>query len=467
MTTKEYHDKERDANLLVSKIADASRRGDTIEADILQREYDTLAGHAPTATNGSKPARSRVKALVASVTRSVKDKSEADVPDGPTETGLVDVLGRLGVQVRYNLRADWPEFKTRGELWERRGADYLASLRERIRREYQHDGKPLGFARERWSDSYHAVLWATRRDPFLDWLKGVPAWDGTPRLASLIPTCFQLDDEHLPLAEWAGQYVFLLPIARAHEPGLKSDEFPILIGPGGVGKSTFVRKIVPESFPEWYGDSLRFDAEPKTQVEALQGKVVVEVSEMTGTRRADIESMFSFISRQNDDGVRLSFRQDPESRPRRVAFVGTSNDETALPNSDNLRRFVPVYVNGGDPASISNLLDMNREQLWAEAKQLHADGVEPRLPDGLKPAQTEATNRARKRDMLTEDAVIAWFGATDKTEFMLADVVSGIVVYMPDRVLPNKHEVASVLREAGATSRHTKKGNVWTKGVTA
>ena len=467
MTTKEYHDKERDANLLVSKIADASRRGDTIEAGILQREYDTLAGHAPTATNGSKPARSRVKALVASVTRSVKDKSDSEIPDGTTETGLVDVLGRLGVQVRFNLRADWPEFKTRGELWERRGADYLAALRERIRREFTHDGRPLGFARERWSDSYHAVLWATRGDPFLDWLKDLPAWDGTPRLASLIPTLFELDDEHLPLAEWAGQYVFLLPIARAHEPGLKSDEFPILIGPGGIGKSTFVRKVVPEPFPEWYGDSMRFDAEPKAQVEALQGKVLVEVSEMTGTRRADIESMFSFISRQNDDGVRLSFRADPESRPRRVAFVGTSNDQQALPNADNLRRFVPVYVNGGDPASISNLMDAHREQLWAEAKQLHADGVEPRLPDSLKPAQKEATTRARTRDMLTEDAVLEWYAATDKTEFRLLDVEADVNLKLPHNVRANHREIASVLREVGATNRRTNTGTVWTKGVTA
>ncbi len=40
-----------------------------------------------------------------------------------------------------------------------------------------------------------------------------------------------------------------------------------------------------------------------------------------------------------------------------------------------LRRFVPVTLEGGDPAHVSDYLDMHRDQLWAEALELYREGA--------------------------------------------------------------------------------------------
>ena len=78
----------------------------------------------------------------------------------------------------------------------------------------------------------------------MEWLEGLEAWDETERLDEWLPHVFEIS-ERLPLAEWAGRFMALGAIWRAYHPGLKLDEFPVLIGRGGLGKSTAARFLLP------------------------------------------------------------------------------------------------------------------------------------------------------------------------------------------------------------------------------
>ena len=60
--------------------------------------------------------------------------------------------------------------------------------------------------------------------------------------------------------------------------------------------------------------------------EALQGRVIVEASELAGLNRAEIEALKAFLTRQDDGGVRLSWRRNPNPMPRRAIIIGTTND---------------------------------------------------------------------------------------------------------------------------------------------
>ena len=56
----------------------------------------------------------------------------------------------------------------------------------------------------------------------------------------------------------------------------------------------------------------KFHADVKAQVEALQGRVLVEVAEMSGSTRAEVESIKTFLARQDDGAVRLTYRRGPD-----------------------------------------------------------------------------------------------------------------------------------------------------------
>ena len=82
------------------------------------------------------------------------------------------------------------------------------------------------------------------------------------------------------------------------QPGCKFDTVLVLDGKPGIGKSTLLRKLGGK----WFSDSLSLaDTRDKTAAEKLQGVWIMEIGEMQGTRKADVDIMKGFISRQVDE----------------------------------------------------------------------------------------------------------------------------------------------------------------------
>src|SRR5690625_5631389 len=71
----------------------------------------------------------------------------------------------------------------------------------------------------------------------------------------------------------------------------------VLNGPQGVGKSTLIARLGGE----WFSDSLSLsDTKDKTAAEKLQGYWIIEIGELAGLKKAEVETLRSFLSRQND-----------------------------------------------------------------------------------------------------------------------------------------------------------------------
>ena len=270
------------------------------------------------------------------------------------------------------------------------------------------------------------------------------------------------------IATWVSRFLLLGPIARAFRPGRKLDESPVLAGPQGCGKSTALRKLLPDSEPDWFADGLHLAAEPKTRAEALLGRVIIEASEMAGATRADLESLKAFLTRTDDGSVRLAYRRNPETMLRRCIIVGTTNADSSLPNDvTGNRRFVVIDVAAG-PDGVEGLrsyLDTNRAQLWAEALAVHGAGSDPiRLPEGLGSAQAEANERHRRSDSVLEDAVAMLKPRTSarlKELMVAADVVA--VNAPPD--MRTEFRFASALRLNGWVREHTRMGARWSRVI--
>ena len=257
--------------------------------------------------------------------------------------------------------------------------------------------------------------------PLVEWLENdVPKWDGMERLACLMEDTFTVkdtpgteddeEDENWTLAQWGSVYILLGTIQRSYEPGIKLDEMLVIIGPPGIGKSTLLRHLLPPHLQALFSDGLDLGADAKERVEALQGKSLVEIGEMAGARRADLASLKTFLSRGDDGNVRLAYRHNPEPMPRMANLVGTADRSDPLPDDENVRRFVPVTMEDGDPAALRTFIDDCREQLWAEALALYRRGKSARLPESLKGIQGKAAAGARATDTVMEDRVMVFLG---------------------------------------------------------
>ena len=346
---------------------------------------------------------------------SIAEGSETTLLKYKDEISLRQALDRLSIQWRFNMRGMVPEFKLSGdEPWVRGTDRLIARIRAQIANQfmYQTDRgpKPLRFGEQTWATYFNALLYEAETDPFEEWLVSLPAWDGLERINTLLSVIFGAEDDDV--VYWASSFMFLGPVARTAEPGCKLDEMPVLIGKQGIGKSHFVRALLPPDHPEWFADGLHLAADTKTKAEALQGRVVVEAGEMAGASRAELEALKAFITRQDDGNVRLAWRKNAETMLRRCIIVGTTNDPECLPNDPTgNRRFVPVLLNHGD--DIGKLMDACRDQCWAEAIHIWRENREPpRLPRDLHHDQKHLVERHRKKDEMIEERVRELIRAT-------------------------------------------------------
>ena len=307
---------------------------------------------------------------------------------------------------------------------------------------------PLRYGLESWSEHLNALLFSRECDPFLVWLESLPAWDGSRRLAKLLPAC--LGAAEGPLTSWASTYLTLGAIQRSYEPGGLLREIPILIGPQRIGKSQLLSNLLPADRPDWFSDSVCVSDPTQKRVEGMLGRVIVELSELTGFRRAELESLKAFISRRDDGATRLAYRRDTETALRRCILVGTSNDQECLPNdASGNSRYVPIQCSKG--SHIEPFMAQWRTQLWAEGLALYRDGERANLPRSLMDLQAEHGERHRRKDQVVEDSVAGIDHPGPHT--------IGELCMMADPVIPSSDRravarLADALRLAGWSKSH-------------
>ena len=362
-----------------------------------------------------------------------------------------EAMDSLGVEVRYNVRSDRRQYRRAGfydlsaDAWipDTQWTDWTDADSLTIRAElsasmfgawrgnyhqgvFVDDGMPelrfcLDLNGKQFEDAIGLLAAVNQVDPLIDYLdNGIPFWDGIPRLSAWLFKCFDVADDSEDLAEWVSTFIFLGAVQRAYEPGCKLDETPVLIGPPGIGKSTALRLAFPPELVDLFTDGLNLATDAKQRAEALQGRAIVEIGEMAGARRADIESLKAFLSRTDDGAIRFAYRRNPDPLPRRCIVVGTADRNDPLPPDHNLRRFVPVTLTGGNVGRLMAFMDRYRGQLWAEALEVYQRGRDARLPDDLKVQQREATDAARYTDAIAEG--VAEYVASGPPTFTLEAV---------------------------------------------
>lgn len=218
------------------------------------------------------------------------------------------------------------------------------------------------YAPAKCKEAMFAYLSAERRiHPVKKYLDSLE-WDGRKRLESLLVT--YLGAENTEYVRSVTVKTFTAAVARIFEPGLKFDSVLVLCGAQGIGKSTLFAKLGKD----WYSDSMTIsDMKDKTAPEKLQGIWIMELSELAGLRKVDVETIKSFLSR-TDDQYRIPYGTYVEAHPRKCIIVATTNSSDGfLRDITGNRRFWPVQVNENSERKAWNMSDFEINQLWAEA----------------------------------------------------------------------------------------------------
>ena len=190
-------------------------------------------------------------------------------------------------------------------------------------------------------------------------------WDGIPRVNTLLIDYFGTEDNAYTRA--AIRKTLVAAVARVFEPGIKFDTALILVGEQGTYKSTFVKKLGME----WFSDTFT-TVQGKESFEQIQGVWLIEMAELSGLKKAEVESIKHYISKR-EDIFRPAYGRTVETYKRQCVFFGTTNNKDFLRDPTGNRRFMPIDVRP-EYATKSVNDDLTQDevnQIWAETYQLY------------------------------------------------------------------------------------------------
>ncbi len=136
--------------------------------------------------------------------------------------------------------------------------------------------------------------------------------------------------------------LLLAMVQRVYYPGCKYDYVLIFQGPQGSYKSTFWKTLSRDD--DWFSDCVESFKSRKDLGELLQGKWLVELSEMSAFKKSEIESIKAAVTSQCDS-YREAYGRFRSDYPRTTIFVGTTNNQTFLKDSTGNRRFIILPIN--------------------------------------------------------------------------------------------------------------------------
>lgn len=353
--------------------------------------------------------------------QNVNDKEKNKLINGIVEIAkeakqMKTFFNKLGFKVRYNIRSNKHEIFgfEKEQKWQEITDEIRSSVYLWVR-----ELSPK-MTKTSFEDRLKALSHSCKEDPFLTWLKK-RKWDGTERLKTFLSECFEIEGAgNKALAEWAFKSILLGAVTRTFQPGSKLDEFCIFKSPQGLGKSSLFFNLLEN--PDHFTNSVSFSSHNKEIIENIQGKVIAEFSELSGFLKADVEKLKNLLSTQIDN-VRLSYRRDSVSYPRRCVFVGSTNDLKPLPSDlTGMRRFCVIVLEKKiDFSEIIKKVKQVRNQLWAEAVKCYKAGESARLPENLWKVSAEVAEQHRSGDQVFEDNFLEMIAG--KSEIILKDVL--------------------------------------------
>jgi predicted P-loop ATPase len=197
-------------------------------------------------------------------------------------------------------------------------------------------------------------------------------WDGTPRLDTWLTYYCGAEYDDPDYLKFVGRKWMTAIVARIFRAGTPWHHMPIFEGDQGARKSSMLEELSTIHGKAYFEDGINVsDLGNDKIVPKLQGVLIVEMAEMSGLNRKDVNELKQAITSSNDRIIR-KYANEPTSYPRQFVFAGTINPTDGyLDDPTGARRFWPVRV--GKVIDI-DALARDKEQLFAEAVHCFKNG---------------------------------------------------------------------------------------------
>jgi hypothetical protein len=204
--------------------------------------------------------------------------------------------------------------------------------------------------------------------PLRDYYLSLPAWDGVDRVRQLYEV-FSLEyADEVDLVKYLRKWLVGLvncSLGRAY-----NEEVLALIGPEGVGKTTFFRRLLPESLTRYCAAVSKDLIESKDSRLALIENVLLILDEAHGMEPRQFSLLNEYTTKPTVE-ERRPYARVAEEFPRHGTYGATANKADFIRSPHGSRRWILFHLAGRIDAE--RLAAIDKEQLFAQLFGLAMD----------------------------------------------------------------------------------------------
>jgi hypothetical protein len=193
-------------------------------------------------------------------------------------------------------------------------------------------------------------------NPLKEYFCHLPAWNGKDNIrefASRVKTTRQ-DHWLICFEKW-----ICAMVAAVVLPDVQNHTVVILDGRQSIGKTTFVRSILPPTLREYYCED-RINTESKDDMIKVYQSLLINTEEIEGMNGRELNQYKALITRSTMN-IRMPYDRTTKVRKRIASFIGTTNNHDVLTDRTGNRRFLCF-----EALSFDNESHVDYEQLYAQ-----------------------------------------------------------------------------------------------------
>lgn len=261
---------------------------------------------------------------------------------------------------RFNVVTGFYEFKTRKKKskWRKYEDRYRNSIILELLAEH------IEIPTDKFNIFIESIDFSPDYNPFEEYFNELPKWKKKDRdyIKKISKTVETDNDKHFrkTLERFlVGTLDCLL------NPDSVNDVCLVFQSGQGVGKTRWMRSLLPKQFQSEYLYEGNIDTRNKDHVQYLSQYWFIHLDELEALKGNDISAIKSFITRQRIS-LRKAFGRYSTHLVRRASFLGSVNDNKFLSDMTGNRRWLVFKVNG-----IDYMHKINPDKVWAQAYYLY------------------------------------------------------------------------------------------------
>jgi len=171
---------------------------------------------------------------------------------------------------------------------------------------------------------------------FKDYLRHLKKWDRkTDYIGQL---CHTLKTKNDPYWEFCFRKWYVAMVISLVRDEIINHTVVVLVGGQGVGKSTWIKKLLPEAFGKYFGTAALQSDSKDTAIQLTECALIV-MDDFEAFNKKDLAAFKELITRP-EIHIRRPYGHTSENLPRRASFVASLNHVQILTDITGSRRYL-------------------------------------------------------------------------------------------------------------------------------